>query len=607
MPAAPTISVCLFTGEPGPRVAATLRPLREVADEIVICADARAADADLAAYATVADRLFTAEFRHLEFHLQWLHDQCSCDWILRLDGDEVPSRALLVELPALVRDERVAQYRIPRAWLYPDTRHWLAEVPWWPDAQLRLVRNDSRIAFDGRDHTSAAPVEPVGCARAPLYHLATAIQPYAERWSRALRYDVRRPGLRPPGGGPMAAYYLPERFAEGEPRAVPPEDAEALDAALTAPAPRADRRSRRVLAARRAVPAAEIERAWAQRAIDPAAIGGLVELADPEIEAAWMEPGEERAIVVHVANWGTEVWTAGMDQPPHIRVGTRWWDADGRLVQEGRAPMPARVQPGEELRWSLTVTAPEPPGDYELELDIVLEDVAWTGSGARSAVTVRPPDARVLLRATDAGPKPGSPPLRIPKVIHQIWLGPAPIPQEHASFVSGWRRMHPEWKHRLWGLDEVAEEFPDSPHLVGRTLAEQADVLRYELLARYGGIYADTDVECLRPFDDLLGGVTLFAGLEVPGRLCSAVLGAVPGHQAFVDAARLVPEMIRDGGVTPNATATTFLTYIFAEHDDATVYPPAVFYPYLWDEPERRHDAFPGSWAVHHWTLSWKT
>ena len=141
MPAAPTISLCLFTGDPGPRVAAALRPLREIVDEVVICADARASAGDLSAYATVADRLFTAEFRHLEFHLQWLHDQCSGDWILRLDGDEVPSRALLDALPDLLRDRRCHGWSLPIRWNWPDPATYLDEEPWRSDARVRLLRN----------------------------------------------------------------------------------------------------------------------------------------------------------------------------------------------------------------------------------------------------------------------------------------------------------------------------------------------------------------------------------------------------------------------------------------------------------------------------------
>src|SRR4051794_35693736 len=46
-----------MTADPGGRVAALLRQLRPVADEIVVAADARVEPADLGAYASVADRL----------------------------------------------------------------------------------------------------------------------------------------------------------------------------------------------------------------------------------------------------------------------------------------------------------------------------------------------------------------------------------------------------------------------------------------------------------------------------------------------------------------------------------------------------------------------
>ena len=46
-----------------------------------------------------------------------------------------------------------------------------------------------------------------------------------------------------------------------------------------------------------------------------------------------------------------------------------------------------------------------------------------------------------------------------------------------------------------------------------RNLAERADVLRYEILRRHGGVYVDVDVECLRPLDDLLTGVRGLRGL----------------------------------------------------------------------------------------------
>ena len=52
---------------------------------------------------------------------------------------------------------------------------------------------------------------------------------------------------------------------------------------------------------------------------------------------------------------------------------------------------------------------------------------------------------------------------------------------------------------------------------------------------------------------------------------------------------------------TTVAPAAAPLTLVARDYPEVTILPPDAFYPYGWDEPERRHDEFPGSYAVHHW------
>lgn len=137
-----------------------------------------------------------------------------------------------------------------------------------------------------------------------------------------------------------------------------------------------------------------------------------------------------------------------------------------------------------------------------------------------------------------------------------------------------------------------------------RNFSEQSDIMRYEVLRQFGGVYVDTDVECLRPMDDLLAGVHAFAAWEVPGRMCGAVLGGVAGHPLFEEACDLVDETVGFGPM-PNSTGPVFLTLLARERDDVTIFSPEKFYPYLWTEPEKRHGPFPDSWAVHHWSGMW--
>src|ERR1700721_2935088 len=84
-----TLSVCCLTSDPGARVAAILRQLRPVADEIVVAVDSRLDPDRLGRYAEVADILLRFEFvDSVEQSVPFIVSHCSGDWILRIDGDE---------------------------------------------------------------------------------------------------------------------------------------------------------------------------------------------------------------------------------------------------------------------------------------------------------------------------------------------------------------------------------------------------------------------------------------------------------------------------------------------------------------------------------------
>jgi hypothetical protein len=55
---------------------------------------------------------------------------------------------------------------------------------------------------------------------------------------------------------------------------------------------------------------------------------------------------------------------------------------------DGRAPLPRDLGPGEELELSMVVNAPRDPGDYLLEVDLLQEGVAWFGDKGSPTVTL---------------------------------------------------------------------------------------------------------------------------------------------------------------------------------------------------------------------------
>ena len=40
--------------------------------------------------------------------------------------------------------------------------------------------------------------------------------------------------------------------------------------------------------------------------------------------------------------------------------------------------------------------------------------------------------------------------MRIPRLFHQIWVGPDPFPEEYAALQQTWRTHNPDWELRFW-------------------------------------------------------------------------------------------------------------------------------------------------------------
>lgn len=132
----------------------------------------------------------------------------------------------------------------------------------------------------------------------------------------------------------------------------------------------------------------------------------------------------------------------------------------------------------------------------------------------------------------------------IPPLIHFIWLG-SPIPKEFHSVMKTWRRCHPGWEIKIWD-EKGVENFPWSNGYIkwlygdAKTWGEKSDILRYEILFQFGGIYSDLDMICLKSFNDLISHkIEFFGGQETntsedsAGKivyLSNALIGSAKNH-----------------------------------------------------------------------------
>jgi inositol phosphorylceramide mannosyltransferase catalytic subunit len=190
--------------------------------------------------------------------------------------------------------------------------------------------------------------------------------------------------------------------------------------------------------------------------------------------------------------------------------------------------------------------------------------------------------------------------VRIPSILHQVWVGPDPLPEEFAAYRASWARHNPNWESRLWTEDDLPADLErKEAYELLRQPAERSDVIRLELLYRHGGVYADVDFECLRPVTPLLEDVDFFVGAFKPGRVTNALIGSVPGHPLLARAIREIRPRSTWGAVDKSGTGPSFLRRMVKAFPDVTVFEPDVFYP-------RSAEALREAYAVHHKARSWR-
>jgi hypothetical protein len=369
------LSVCCLTSDRPAMVAAVLGLLRDVADDIVVAVDARVDPTTLGPLLAVADRVTRFEYADPpERARPWLLSLCRNDAIFSIDGDEVPSGALVSALPELAADDAVAQCRIARRWCFPDERSWLGERPWWPDFQRRLVRRGPLLDHHVSVHGGVRAAWPARNVVEPIYHLVCMLRGFADRRRRAREYDEQRPGMVAVGGGPMNdTLYVPEHFAVTRPRPTPAEDAAAIRHVLDAPDP-----GRGVVAAIPVVAGAEIAAHLPVDGLEPDGYAARLRVVEPDLRT---DPGNDTLLAVEITNAGSVPFPREDRPGIQLRIGTRVID---RRPGSPRASwtlteLPCDVPPGTSRVVEALVHVPGSPGTYTVEVDLVNERGRWFG------------------------------------------------------------------------------------------------------------------------------------------------------------------------------------------------------------------------------------
>ncbi len=101
------------------------------------------------------------------------------------------------------------------------------------------------------------------------------------------------------------------------------------------------------------------------------------------------------------------------------------------------------------------------------------------------------------------------------KIIHYCWFGKNPKSATIEKCITSWKKFFPDWEIIEWNETnfDVNHNIYVQQAYEAKKWAFVSDYCRFWALEQYGGLYFDTDVEVIRPFDEILGDEA-FAGFE---------------------------------------------------------------------------------------------
>ena len=137
----------------------------------------------------------------------------------------------------------------------------------------------------------------------------------------------------------------------------------------------------------------------------------------------------------------------------------------------------------------------------------------------------------------------------IPRILHQTWKT-RDVPARWRAARRSWLDAHPDWEHRFWtdaDLERLVRTRAPRLYPLWRRYPwhiQRVDAARYLILHEEGGVYADLDIVCVKPLDDLLENDLVLARTRPLG-LTNAFMMSRAGHPLMKHALDRLPAASR--------------------------------------------------------------
>lgn len=209
----------------------------------------------------------------------------------------------------------------------------------------------------------------------------------------------------------------------------------------------------------------------------------------------------------------------------------------------------------------------------------------------------------------------------IPKVIHYFWFGDKPLSELAQRCINSWKKYCPDYEIKMW--NESNYDVTQNQYMLQTYEAKKygftVDFARLDIIYKYGGIYLDTDVELLKPLDELLQN-KCFMGFEGEKTVALGLgFGAEAGNEVIYEMMKVYDEMnflLPDGRLnlrpSPGIQTEVMMKLgLFPNGEeqiiknDCHIYPKDVFNPC--DLDTNRISIKENTISIHHYAGSWLT
>lgn len=208
----------------------------------------------------------------------------------------------------------------------------------------------------------------------------------------------------------------------------------------------------------------------------------------------------------------------------------------------------------------------------------------------------------------------------IPKIINYCWFGGKDLPEKDRKCIDSWKKFCPDYKIIEWNesnYDLKKNAYMNEAYTM-KKWGFVPDYARFDIIYNFGGIYLDTDVEIIKPIDELITNEA-FMGFEDGINISVGIgFGAKPGNKIILglrDMYENIHFINSDGSLNLKPSPAYITDYLVAKGlkqnnseqfiDNVRIYPRDYFSPK--DYISEKINVTKNTYAIHLFNASWKS